>query len=83
MWISYAVCQEYVQYILKMLLLDQHTGIPMALLLPRIPVGLLDMERRWIHRDLNATINTALYYQLPISVFMFPAQLVSIHIQKE
>lgn len=55
----------------------------MALLLPRIPVGLLDMERRWIHRDLNATINTALYYQLPISVFMFPAQLVSIHIQKE
>lgn len=45
-WISYAVYQEYVQYILKMVLLDQHTESPMALLLPWISIGLLDMERR-------------------------------------
>lgn len=77
--------QEYVQYILKIkiLLWDQHTGIPMAQFLLRIPVGLLGMERRWIQKDLNATINAVLYYQLRISVCMIAAQRVSTHTEKE
>lgn len=76
-WCSYAVYQEYVQYICCWINIQEFPWPCFYL------EFLLDMERRWIQRNPNATINAGLYYQLPISVCMAPAQLVSIHVQKE
>lgn len=82
-WASPSVYQEYVQYIIKMMMMDPFAGVHKALLLPRMSLGLSDMQRWWIWRDPSATINAGLYSQEFVSVWFLHSLLAYIDRRKD